>query len=156
MKYVHNTVDKNFHCKTCNVDFKAKPGLRKHEREFHSAASKTYPCTLCDYEATRSLTLKRHCQVVHIGKKPYKCSSCDYKSAIKAYLTKHIKSNHENAGKKFKCNICNKSFIQKGSECLHSGKKQKSHLCKFCPYQTNNDSYMRIHYNIVHLETNKT
>ena len=53
-----------------------------------------YPCSQCDFKATRDSNLKIHIESVHEGIK-YPCSQCDYKATQQSHLKRHIDSRHK-------------------------------------------------------------
>ena len=52
-----------------------------------------YPCTECNYVATRAYTLKRHKEIKHEGIR-YPCPECDYAATQAGDLKKHRKRKH--------------------------------------------------------------
>ena len=48
-----------------------------------------YPCSQCDYQATREALLTRHFLHKHEGFR-YPCSECDYQATWPGSLQKHI------------------------------------------------------------------
>ena len=53
-----------------------------------------YPCSQCEYKATRKRHLRDHVQSVHEGV-VHPCNLCDYKTTNNRSLTKHVQSIHE-------------------------------------------------------------
>ena len=81
---------------------------------------KTFPCPECPLAFSQKVSLNKHIEIVHEGKKPHVCSVCLTAFSTKGNLKNHIEMVHE--GKR--------PMIQK----IHEEKKPYAYLllCMFC------------------------
>jgi hypothetical protein len=70
------------------------PSVYTHQEHVKKEAIRRYPCSQCDYKATRKCYLITHIETIHL-KIYHLCNKCDYKSLYKRNLTQHIKSKHD-------------------------------------------------------------
>ena len=108
--------------------------VKKHKKLVHE--NKKSFCDLCDQvflTRNRKYQKKKHMLEVHQGShEPNKCQICEavFESGK---LESHYKTVHE--GKRFKCNICGKSFrafkyVKVHTKIYHEGKEQfKCNIC---------------------------
>ena len=70
-----------------------------------------YPCSKCDFAATRANVLKKHVENKHEGVR-YPCSQCEYSATTANHLKRHVESEHERSvkikhvGVRFPCDKC--------------------------------------------------
>ena len=57
-------------------------------------AIRRYPCSQCNYKATRKCYLITHIETTHL-RIYHGCYKCDYKSLYKRNLIHHIKTKHD-------------------------------------------------------------
>jgi len=86
---------------------------------------------------------------VHAGDKPYKCHVCDKAFSHSGTLNDHMTLH---TGDKFKCSLCNDSFLQQSSLYQHKRNVHSNRKPYHCPYcgklfKTNSElkCHVRIH-----------
>ena len=92
----------NWHCETCNINFKSEKILKVHEgKKSHMLATKypheqhkPFPCPNCDKFFSSKGKVKRHVWIVHEKQKLFQCPICDYKTGIKNNMRSHIDKVH--------------------------------------------------------------
>lgn len=92
-----------------------------------------YSCKYCDKEFNDSQALHKHTYYLHISKKKYICEYCGKYEYSKAILKQHINScaSALESGfepELFDCDLCDKSFKQKGN--LHSHREKMHNIQK--------------------------
>ena len=58
------------------------------------ASNNKFDCSLCEYQQSPTMRLKRHISDVHLGFKPFACKYCDFSSIETRYLKIHIRKGH--------------------------------------------------------------
>ena len=58
------------------------------------ANNNKFDCSLCEYQQSPAMRLKRHIIDVHLGFKPFACKYCDFSSIETRYLKIHIRKGH--------------------------------------------------------------
>jgi hypothetical protein len=89
-----------------------------------------YQCVYCEKEFKDAQALHKHTYYLHISKKRYECEYCGKYEYSKAILKQHTDSCYEalDAGHEpelFDCDLCDKSFKQKGNLSCHRVKMHK-------------------------------
>ena len=128
LKLNEDSIHRNikFDCQDCGKQSKQKGGIQ-HIKSVHG--QKKYPCTLCDYQATRQNSLTSHEKSVHQGFK-YPCTICGHKTSHSSSLNIHIQSKYK--GKKYQCNSCDKEYMNSS----HLSHHNKSVQCFLSSVQT--------------------
>ena len=134
-------------CQLCSAVFAHRTNMLNHVRNKHEGVR--YPCSQCDYKATKQFNLKIHTESVHEGVK-YPCNQCNHKATQRIGLKKHIESVHE--GIKYPCNQCNHKATQRIGlkthiESVHEGIK---YPCDQCDYKATTQSNLTKHKKIKH------
>ena len=80
-----------------------------------------YPCSQCDYQATREALLTRHFLHKHEGFR-YPCSECDYQATWPGSLQKHILNIHDYKTV-YSCELCEYTGRNKESFQRHTRNK---------------------------------
>ena len=78
-----------YKCNQCDKRFKRKEHLKQHEER--KACKKIIACPICKISFTKTSTLKRHQETVHILEKNYECKKCGKKFGRKDTMLKHCK-----------------------------------------------------------------
>ena len=121
----------------CGYKTERKYKLSQHTKKVHL---KIFQCDECPFKESRKKELRIH-QIVKHNAEPnekdeiHKCDKCDYKSFRKECLRDHIKNNHSEREKTFKCTLCEKMFYCNGDKAKHIKivhKKIKSYECEEC------------------------
>ena len=117
---------------------------KRGKHPFKSAVDfvRKFKCELCDKSYDRNTTLFQHIESVHGGANIFKCGSCRMKFQSSDKLQKHSKLKHDskltsyNQQKKFKCDLCVKSYISERELNLHTAvvhEGKKPFACELCP-----------------------
>ena len=85
-------------CPEWNAVFTHRHNMLSHVKYKHEGVK--YPCSQCDYKATKQSNLKIHIEAVHEGVK-YPYNQCNFKATRSMSLKKHIEAVHE--GVKYPC-----------------------------------------------------
>ena len=119
-------------------------------------AKKTYPCTECDYVATRTNNLRTHKEAKHNDQK-YFCTLCTFKSSNQRALKIHTEDKHDpktSAGQRqFSCDSCSfsaahRSTLSRHRKTLHG---EDRYCCDKCQYATSIKRNLDYHNNSQHL-----
>ena len=86
------------HVCQCGKRFALAESLKKHMEAIH-LKSRAYPCTYCDYAASRADMLKIHIRKIHTKEWSYKCNICEMKGTpwgciLPKELRRHIQTRH--------------------------------------------------------------
>ena len=96
-----------------------------------------FPCSQCDYKATKKSHLVRHTKSKHEGVK-FTCSYCDYKLTRKSSLLIHVKSQHqEDTSAPLKCFECEYLTTNRGNFRRHINSIHTGIKCPQCDFETN-------------------
>ena len=86
---------------------------------------------------------------------PNKCDLCtEFRYYFDKDIIKHMQEVHNEVFKKYKCDLCDKIFVNNQSlrrhrDQVHEGIKP-NHMCSFCGQVFSNAGYMKIHIENVH------
>ena len=86
------------HLCQCGKRFALAESLKKHMEAIH-LKSRAYPCTYCDYAASRADMLKIHIRKIHTKEWSYKCNICESKGTpwgciLPKELRRHLQTRH--------------------------------------------------------------
>ena len=86
------------HVCQCGKRFALAESLKKHMEAIH-LKSRAYPCTYCDYAASRADMLKIHIRKIHTKEWSYKCTICEAKGTpwgciLPKELRRHLQTRH--------------------------------------------------------------
>ena len=112
-----NCGESKYKCNTYNAGFTQKISVSKHIEDVHEG-KKPHRCSSCGKAFSKRHKMVLHFESVHEGKKPHKCTLCEKNFAQKNQLSAHIMGVHE--GKKpFQCDICRSTFKRKAQIKVH-------------------------------------
>ena len=113
-------------CELCGNSYTQ---LKSHILQVHEKVDHQLPCPHCDVKLRNTTSLKRHIEWYHV-KDP--CPDCG-KIIARANMRRHKAVWHD-AERKFKCDVCGKSFITNQNlsdhRNIHTG--EKPYKCKYC------------------------
>ncbi|GAB5360049.1 hypothetical protein AAMO2058_000594100 [Amorphochlora amoebiformis] len=113
-------------CALCNMTFFQRGGLRQHELTHRQDNdSKPYRCKQCARSFREKTSLINH-QRLHTGERPYQCPQCHKSFVQKNSLSVHLRAMHNNTGKIFKCQVCEKIFYDKSNYRRHEITRHES------------------------------
>ena len=103
--------EKNWTCETCGRKFRHASSLRSH-RLIHSDVLK-YMCSHCGKKFRFSQGLRYHMNAYHNQDfmNRFTCEQCDYSTGQRSALVIHRRKH--TGERPYKCNVCNKAFMQK-------------------------------------------
>lgn len=151
IKIILSTIDR------CDKKYNSHRGLLYHTKSVHENGTR-YKCDVCKYSTLVKSGLTRHIKSIHLKEK-FDCKLCDYKATTKGSLNQHLDSVHRR--NIITCQICNKILKKRNlathKKFVHGDQKSPNqHCCKMCPYQTNRQSNLKSHTEIVHQKLKKT
>ena len=155
MQMVHVKSENKFICQECGTVVASKEGLESH-KSTHSDPNTKFPCPHCKYTGWTPNQVSEHIKRVH-KRKP---SSCPFCGKLVKMLRFHIERTqcnlpeNERTFKRFKCDLCDKTFSQKAGlvrhkKIFHSNKKRDI-KCDLCDYATYTKSNLFIHVRRMH------
>ncbi|XP_071449473.1 zinc finger protein 91-like [Hetaerina americana] len=120
-------------CEVCGKKFITAGHLKRHQEISHNK-EKIHPCEHCGKLFANVMYLKRHI-ILHSKKKEkrHSCSECDFKSYTPANIRVHYMRVHSGE-RPFKCTLCEKGFVSKGSLETHMNThtREKNYKCDIC------------------------
>ena len=143
-----------YDCKECGSRIKGKYKFKDHIKG-HKIVLK---CSDCDELFKRSDYLRKHKFNKHRPNvERVSCKECDSTFKAKEYLRKHMKYRHSVKDEgRWKCETCNKSFIQQGAlikhKRIHSGERLK---CEFCSSTFVDKNNLKTHIQRIHIGETK-
>ena len=106
----------SYKCQECGQTFATMQLKDAHRRKFHTNRK----CEFCDYEVKHAQNLKRHIRNKHKNLTPSRAKQ----------LENSISELNDKSEKRFKCDVCDKSFFDKSTLNRHSKKHQVP--CTIC------------------------
>ena len=127
-------------CKDCQQKFLRKSDLQKHQKSVHSIDSALH-CSTCGAQFLEAAKLELHRKSHTAHERKELCGLCGEKFEDKESMIAHMEE-HTSAiiDRPFTCNVCQKSFAQKG----HLNRHIKCHtgesdlVCNVCAKQCKN------------------
>ena len=117
--HMYDHEELRYTCKRCGKGFHFKGQLAQHKVDHRS--TRTFQCmhSGCGRWFKRKGDLVLHLET-HKNKE-WKCSECNQTTTCEKYLKDHIKSQHETdkADYKYKCAVCNRSFLYRMQLARH-------------------------------------
>ena len=133
----HNC-DKQFGCKDCDKTWVSHLSLELHYVEVHQKIM--YSCDICGYTVNEVATVKRHQRSVHQGNSGNVCHVCGRSFHRPNLLVQHLAVEHDIGEAKFKCDLCNKGFMNNASLKNHvegAHLKNVKYNCDQCSHSCN-------------------
>lgn len=122
-----NSSERRHKCETCNLGFKQKSNLLRHERLHRN--ERPFPCDTCGKQFVQKHDLARHQQRIHSNERPFACDVCGLLFKVKCALKRHTDRVHAqkpNVRTDLKCHICEKLFWTNRELVIH----QRTHTGK--------------------------
>lgn len=142
---IHQNREKLFKCDECLISFFLKIHLENHFKTVHCNLPKNFVCGKCSKSFKSLNNLQTHESVheekcclcrfcektfsriqdvrlhekIHLGIKDFKCNECDKSFVQASNLLSHIKTVHKQL-KSHKCQLCNKTYKRKRLLDYHS------------------------------------
>ena len=151
---------KLFECKHCGKAFTNPRNMNIHINSFHKSENERdiFECKYCKKLYRSSVNLRKHVNDYHEKPKKHTCEICG-KACLPSNLKAHQKRMHEKHSNDQKCDICSKVLDGK-SKLINHKKMSHSHLikrihCDLCDVSYTSSSYMKLHVEKVHRESQK-
>ncbi|XP_058833769.1 transcription factor grauzone-like [Topomyia yanbarensis] len=130
--------DKTFQCSMCPKTYSRKRFLTIHEKYHRMSVQKKWHCSSCDRYFLYESILKEHQRKVHQKEFKYVCHVCAKGFQILGVYTKHVASHDENAvvekapKERVQCLDCG-AWVNKSSLRTHKlGHSSGQQSCKYC------------------------
>ncbi|CAL4095161.1 unnamed protein product, partial [Meganyctiphanes norvegica] len=131
-------------CQVCGekypTTFTLKRHMMTHKRE--------HQCNYCGKNMSTKASLEVHINMIHTKEQSYLCPHCQREFFVKHLLQMHVKRVHSDRRDfQFKCNICNKSYLQEWELVLHNKThtNERNFKCDVCGEAFYTISRMRYH-----------
>ena len=121
----------SFECKQCPKAFFFETDFKRHlTSTTHSG--KVYPCSLCDYKASRERNLQNHLVERHSSVRPFECEICGKGFSNIRYFQLHQKVH--DTTRKYECSVCSKKFKNKKNLNVHNKihRQEYAAKCNYC------------------------
>jgi KRAB domain-containing zinc finger protein len=138
-----------FPCTVCSKQFKWKNDLKMHLKHIHNPNAIQLSCSFkdCTYKTVRPKDLQRHERRIHLKIQDHKCLHCKKKFSEKGNLVIHVKTYHSKNPLPFKCDFCDKSFVNLSRLTSHkwSHSEEKRFPCNVCDMKFKSIMGRKIH-----------
>ncbi|KAG8260282.1 hypothetical protein J6590_100471, partial [Homalodisca vitripennis] len=158
--------EESLFCTECGDEFGNQVQLDKHmqshDEEWVNPKARVYRCPSCDKQYSRASVLRQHMKdhykvkaalsansynrAVRRGRLLHSCTVCSKTFQKPSQLIRH---NRIHTGEKpFKCELCSRSFNQKGSLLIHmmsTHKGMRPYQCQFCSAAFSQKGNLRAH-----------
>ncbi|XP_045502794.1 zinc finger protein 678 [Colias croceus] len=114
-------------CKQCNYFTRNFSKLIVHSRNHHQPKPLRFECDHCGKVMNSRASISKHLEI-H-GDKKYLCGVCGYRTYTIEVMRRHTLTHVDN--KPYKCNSCDRSFIQRSLLVRHL-EKHIGFTCKIC------------------------
>ena len=120
-----------FECKQCLKVFFFETDLKRHLSST-THGGKTFPCSICDYKASKKQNLKVHMDENHSSERPFGCDICGKRFSYIGYFQNH-QTVHDII-RKYECSVCSKKFKNRKHLNVHVKihRQQYSAQCEYC------------------------
>lgn len=122
-------------CPRCPYETRRRPCYVRHLRRHLRQDALSLPCPHCDAKYLDSVSLERHV-ALHRGTGPAPALPCTFcgTSFTKAEALQEHLALHAQENKRYKCSVCQESFIAYKEMASHKAQHQRSptHVCKVC------------------------
>ncbi|CAL8130985.1 unnamed protein product [Orchesella dallaii] len=145
-------------CKTCKKTFNRVDRLGRHVKYVH-LKMKNHWCVFCEKQFRTKQHLDRHI-LGHVGENHYWCNMCDFELSRKVQLKLHRKQhNVEKPYKKYRCEICTKSFIYNYQLTehlqIHNPSRPRPYFCAICQKDFTTAYHLERHVQDIHEKIKK-
>ena len=82
-------------CETCEMVFKDRSRLKRHEKIYDRSGNKSFQCDECDKKFAAKRYVATHKNACHSGKL-FHCKFCEKEFTINGNLLAHIRKFHPN------------------------------------------------------------
>ncbi|CAB3249246.1 unnamed protein product [Arctia plantaginis] len=131
---------KDYFCKYCKFSTKNFSKLVNHWHKHHAETPDQYQCDECSKWISSRAAMMKHLEI-H-GEKKYSCDMCGYSTYTVEVMRRHILTHVED--KPHKCNLCNRSYIQRVQLQRHL-EKHMGNLCTECGQTFSSRAKMLVH-----------
>ncbi|TKR63012.1 hypothetical protein L596_026900 [Steinernema carpocapsae] len=141
---------KEHKCEDCEKVYLTKTQLEEHVSIVHLNVRK-FICTQCPASFGRRGGLRRHVEMVHVGK-TYKCTyeGCEHPGyKCSKALAAHVRAVHTGE-RPYECSQCERAFVRKNDLKVHEATHSRivDLRCQYCGAAFRRDNYLKKHYRV--------
>lgn len=147
--------DRPYSCSYCDAKFTQAGTRNRHERIQHIITKGgAFKCDICSKTFRGKGNLKMH-MVIHTGERLFSCSYCGANFSRYSSQRRHEQVIHSNAPIQVICDVCSKTFSEKGYMKLHMRihTGERSYSCSYCEAAFTQPGTRNRHERIQHLKT---
>ena len=151
-----HTLEKRFNCTFCGKDFVEKGELTRHLLVHKKVREKVIKCSLCEHSTDTPGNMSKHMKSHFPDEKTLKCDICGKLFGNKAHLERHLQIHNSSLKKKFSCEKCSQSFLEKYNLKQHVDNVHNNvqrFVCKECGEKLRKRCDLTFHIEINHPDT---